>query len=298
MSSQQETVNSIKNLQELEKKLHSEYNVLSPKDKMANLAKMSELSKMRVNLFNVLKSNYSRDIVEDKTELNNQIATLTIVEEQLRDSKKVMQGLKEERNNKMRMVEFSTYFSEKYKAYNQLFLLILKWIVIIGVLAYVGNLNIVPENYSSKQNTNNFFLIIITVVTLYALFKILLEFYDIISRDNMNFNEYDFGDDYALDQALVKADTDAYDERQFQVFAENINLGCVDASCCSDGTMYDDIKKKCIPVMKAIRETNKIAALTKSSFETPSTTSGSAAPSNSSVNAEPFTNNIVPFASV
>jgi hypothetical protein len=297
MSSQQETVNSIQKLQEMEKHLQSEYNVLSPKDKIANLAKIKELSQMRLDLFNVLKANYSRDIADSKSDLDNQIATLRIVEEQLRDAKKTMQGIKQQHTNKMRMVEFATYFSEKYKAYNQLFLLILKWVVIIGILIYIGNLDFVPEKYSSKQNTNNLFLIIITAVSLYALYKILFMVYDIVTRDNMNFNEYDFGGDTAIDMAINKTKLMEYDENQFEKLAEDIHLGCVDSSCCADGTMYDDIKKKCIPVMKAVKEANNIAALTKSSFESPTASSASASGSSKST-AEPFTNNIVPFASV
>lgn len=292
MTSQQDTVNSIQNLQEMEKQLQSEYHVLSPKDKIENLAKIAELSQMRVDLFNVLKSNYSRDLVDGKEELDNQIATLRIVEEQLTDAKKQMAGLKQEHINKMRMVEFSTYFSEKYKAYNQLFLLILKWTVIIVALFYIGNLNFIPQRFVSHENVHNIFLIIITVVSLYALYKILTMIYDLSTRDNMNFNEYDFGGDADLDKAINQANLLNYDENQFEKLAEDMHLGCVDSSCCSDGTMYDDIKKKCIPVIKALKEANKAAALTKGSLNTPSASSGESSP------AEPFTNNIVPFASV
>ena len=77
--------------------------------------------------------------------------------------------------------------------------------------------------------------------------------------------------------------------------AKELHLGCVDSYCCSDGTMYDSIKKKCMPIMKNMKAINDNAALTKGVFGQKLTTVDV---KSKDVNAEPFTNNHVNFASV
>ena len=303
MSRQQDTINTIEDLQKIERKLQEEYGVKSPKEQIAALAKMEELAQIRLDLFNVLKMSYSHDIEDGGSDLENQIATLRIVEEQLQGAKSALAELGDQYINKMRMVEFSTYFSQKYKAYNGLFLLILKWVVIIGLLMYVSGLDFVPGEYASKENVNSVFLIIITGVSLYALYFILTKLYDLVTRDNMNFNEYDFELDFDIDKSVKQESKGklggstflSYDEKEFEKIAKDLNLGCVDSYCCADGTMYDSLKRKCMPVMKHMKDINNNAALTKGAFGKILT---SVSTNSKNTNAEPFTNNVVNFATV
>ena len=302
--SQQQTITSIQDLQNMEQKLQSGFDSLSPDQKSATLMKMQELTQMRVNLFNLLKEDYTRDAQESTSELQNQIATLRIVEENLADAKEQLRTLEDQRNNKMRMVEISTYFSEKYKAYNELFKLIIYVSIPVILLIVIGNMNLIPEKYVSKENSHNFFLILIVVVGLYGLFQILNKTYDIVSRDNMNFNEYDFDLDFDLDKLAAQNNfldnaggngVLGYDAKEFEKLAEDMHLGCVDSYCCADGTMYDSLKKQCIPVMKAHMQQNSDASLTKG------TMSNGAGETNSNgsnaTTAEAFSSDIVPFAS-
>lgn len=298
--SQQQTITSIQDLQNMEQKLQSGFDSLSPDQKSATLMKMQELTQMRVNLFNLLKEDYTRDAQESTSELQNQVATLRIVEENLTDAKEQLRTLEDQRNNKMRMVEISTYFSEKYKAYNELFKLIIYVSIPVILLIVIGNMNLIPEKYVSKENSHNFFLILIVVVGLYGLFQILNKTDDIVSRDNMNFNEYKFNLDFDLDKAAAQnnfLDNGAlgYDAKEFEKLAEDMHLGCVDSYCCADGTMYDSLKKQCIPVIKAHMQQNSDASLTKG------TMSNGAGETNSNgantTTAEAFSSDIVPFAS-
>lgn len=302
--SQQQTITSIQDLQNMEQKLQSGFDSLSPDQKSATLMKMQELTQMRVNLFNLLKEDYTRDAQESTSELQNQVATLRIVEENLAAAKNDLRTLEDQRNNKMRMVEISTYFSEKYKAYNELFKLIIYMSIPVILLIVVGNMNLIPEKYVSRENSHNFFLILIVLVGLYGLFQILNKTYDIVSRDNMNFNEYDFDLDFDLDKAAAQNNfldnsggngVLGYDTKEFEKLAEDMHLGCVDSYCCADGTMYDSLKKQCIPVMKAHMQQNSDASLTKG------TMSNGAGETNSNgantTTAEAFSSDIVPFAS-
>lgn len=302
--SQQQTITSIQDLQNMEQKLQSGFDSLSPDQKSATLMKMQELTQMRVNLFNLLKEDYTRDAQESTSELQNQVATLRIVEENLADAKEQLRTLEDQRNNKMRMVEISTYFSEKYKAYNELFKLIIYVSIPVILLIVIGNMNLIPEKYVSKENSHNFFLILIVVVGLYGLFQILNKTYDIVSRDNMNFNEYDFDLDFDLDKLAAQNNfldnaggngVLGYDAKEFEKLAEDMHLGCVDSYCCADGTMYDSLKKQCIPVIKAHMQQNSDASLTKGTMSNgPGETNSNGA---NATTAEAFSSDIVPFAS-
>lgn len=292
--SQSSTVASIQNLQNIEKQLQQRYATQSPENQLLDLNKMEELSQLRVDLFNKLKMDYSRDIEEGNEDLKNQLSTLRIVEEQLRDTKKEMKGLEQAHTDKMRMVEFTTYFSEKYKAYNKLFLLILMWVAIIGAIIYVSHLDFVPSKYASKQNVNNGFLIIITVVCLFALYQILKGLNDILSRNNMNFNEYDFGANLDLEQIVKQEHSKKDDNGDSSMDLEkDLNLGCMDSYCCADGTMYDTVKKQCIPIIQNFKDVNASASLTKGIYS-PTNDVNSLTGSQT----EPFTSDNVPFASV
>lgn len=263
------TVANIAELQDREKQLHNDFSSLETQElKKESLEKMQQLTQTRIELFNALKSQYAKDVAESKDELKDQMETLSIVENELGEAKNRLARMQDEHTNKMRMAEFATYFSLKYKSYNELLMLTLKWMVPIGLLLYIANRNPIPENYLSQNNSNSLFLVLITVVTLYALYQILTAYYDISLRNNMNFNQYDFGSN--IKTGVKKDSTFSHDTKEFGKMAESLHLGCVDSYCCADGTLYDSVKRQCIPAIKTHNENNKKASLAKGAMGTPS----------------------------
>jgi hypothetical protein len=274
----QQLLNSISDLQDREKQLQQTFESNSPEMKKKALEDMMELTRLRVEMFNTFKTQYARDVSQSKEKLNEQVATLQIVENELNQSQNELRKLNQQYVDKMRMVEISTYFSEKYAAYNELVKLIIMWAIPVAIIAFIGMRNPVPETMLSKENSNTVFLVILLVVGLIGLFQILVKVYDLSRRNNMNFNEYDFDVDFEIDKMVEKSgplgargvdDGEGivqHDTSEFEKMAESLNLGCVDSKCCSDGTMFDTLKKRCIPAMKAHDENNKKAALTKGSF--------------------------------
>ena len=298
----QQLVNSISDLQDREKKLHSDFHGNSPELKRQSLKEMEELTRLRVQMFTALKSQYTQDVAKSKSALDDQVATLHIVENELNKAQSELRALKKEYVDKMRMVEISTYFSEKYRAYNSLFKLVLMWAIPLGVLIYVGMRNPVPEAYVSKNNSNTVFLTLFMVLGFVALFQILVKAYDLSKRNNMNFNEYDFGSDLDLHKrvdhsgALPPDDgmgVVAHDEMVFKKLAGKMNLGCVDSSCCADGTMYDDVKKRCIPSMKRHENNTHKASLSKGAMS-----SAQEVVKHLGSDVDSYSKDIVPFSSV
>lgn len=263
------TVANIAELQDREKQLHNDFSSLETQElKKESLEKMQQLTQTRIELFNALKSQYAKDVTESKDELKDQMETLSIVENELGEAKNRLAGMQDEHTNKMRMAEFATYFSLKYKSYNELLMLTLKWMVPIGLLLYIANRNPIPENYLSQNNSNSLFLVLITVVTLYALYQILTAYYDISLRNNMNFNQYDFGRN--IKTGVKKDTTFSHNTKEFEKMAESLHLGCVDSYCCANGTLYDSVKRQCIPAIKTHNENSRKASLAKGAMGTPS----------------------------
>ena len=300
-------IGSITELQNREKQLHDKFHSNTPELKRRSLAEMQELMRLRVEMFNKLKSGYARDVEMSSEELGEQMNTLYIVESELELAREQLTKANEQYVDKMRMVEISTYFSEKYRAYNGLFKLIFIWMIPIGLLLYIGNRNPVSEKYVSKDNSNTVFLVLILLVCFIALYQILNLAYDLKLRNNMNFNEYDFGVSFDYDKAVSKYSGEgtgdgpdgsgavAYDERQLKKLEDNFNLGCIDSSCCADGTMYDSVKKQCVSAANIHHENTQKAALVKSAM---SRSNDKVQNTSGSKSVEAFSTGIVPFSSV
>jgi hypothetical protein len=296
-----QVVATITQLQNREKELHNSFDTLeTPELKRVSLENMRKLTETRVELLNSLKSRYAKDVALSSSELEEELATLHIVENELDYAKKRLANLNQDYTNKMRMVEITTYFSQKYRAYNKLFKLVLMWLIPLGVLLYIGNRNPVPERFLSKSNSNTIFLLLILAVLFVGLYKTFVMLYDLKSRSNMNFNEYDFSGMMDMDKDVNvhhHSPTDgaiAHDVKEFEQMAKSLNLGCVDNFCCADGTLYDSVKKQCIPVVKTHMVNTQNASLTKGVMGKVMEQVKGMAPEN----VESFSKLHVPFSSV
>lgn len=270
------SLNNISELQNREKELHSNFPSMgTEEEKQYVLEKMRALTKTRIELFDALKTKYAKDVTESGIELKDQIATLAIVENELSQAKDRLSRMNEKYTNKMRMVEITTFFTDKYRAYNGLIKLFLTWFIPFCIILYISMRNPIPDAYISKDNSNTIFLVIMLVVGLYGLYQVLVLFYDIKSRSNMNFNEYDFTTDFDPSKVVKKhsslpggvgSDYGGMLTHEFDSISKSLHLGCVDSSCCADGTMYDSLKKRCIPAIKKHKENTDKASLLKGSM--------------------------------
>tara|TARA_B110001469_G_C9648167_1_gene329010 strand:+ start:263 stop:1147 length:885 start_codon:yes stop_codon:yes gene_type:complete len=289
-------VANIAQLQDREKQLHNDYSSLgTPVLKQQSLENMRQLTKTRIELFNSLKAQYTTDVLESNDLLKDNIATLKIVENELDAAKDRKEVMDQRLTDKMRQVEFSTYSSQKYMAYNKFLGLIIKWGVIIAIVLYISKRSLIPEEYITPDNSNTFFLVLTTMIGFYGLYQILIHLYDLTLRNNMNFNEYDFTADYDRNGIVKHSPKLSQSESEFEKMAKSLNLGCVDSECCADGTLYNSLKKQCMPAIKKHHENTKNASLTKGAMG--SHDAQTRHPSNSH-QVEGFSHINVPFSSV
>ena len=126
--------------------------------------------------------------------------------------------------NSTRMIEINDYYNERSLSYIKLFKTILMFFIPLFIVSALINYNIFPPSLGKT------IMVIILISMIIYSFN---QYIDILSRDNMNFNEYDF-------------DT---------IYNDNLNdLGkttghipkmCVDQACCAKGTIYDEDLGQC-----------------------------------------------------
>lgn len=287
---------NIAQLQDREKQLHNDYSSLgTPELKQQSLENMRQLTEARIELFKSLKAQYATDVTESSGLLRDNIITLEIVENELNAAKERKEKMDQELVDKMRQVEFSTYSSQKYGAYNKFLMLVIKWAVIVAIILLIGKRAPIPQGYVSEANSNTVFMVLTTVVGFYGLYQILTHLYDLTLRNNMNFNEYDFTADFDKSGVVKHSPKTSKADTEFEKMAKTLHLGCVDSECCASGTLYDSLKKRCMPAVKTHDENTKKAALTKGAM---GSHSDHAKHPSKAKHVEGFSHFNVPFSSV
>jgi len=209
--------------------------------------KINELSTMRLAMFeeyNLLFKNMQTTSSKTNQELKEQEASTKIMERQLNTSKNNMNLLRSTKNNKMRMVEINTYYASLYKAQGELIKVIIIVCIPLIILAILSKKNIIPSTISTG---------LIGVVLIVGGVVVIRRAFDISARNNMNYDEYDWTWDsgaqgqsvYEYDKAQLTGITNTLVD-DADSLAATLGIGCVGASCCADGTTFDDGQGKCV----------------------------------------------------
>ncbi len=251
---QAQALNDIQRLQKMEKSLYEQLESSSANGDDVQrqeqiVAKINELSAVRMGLFQGLTDMYSQmqnSVAETRVDLVDQMTVVGVVEKELNNAKKNLQALTTAKNNKMRMVEINTYYGKRYQAHAGLMKLLIMVCVPLLILAILRKKQIIPDNYANG--------LIGLVVVVGAIF-IARRLIDLNSRDNMNYDEYNWAFDpdandptvYEYDKAQIQGtDLETTVKDEASAMAAAVGLGCVGSNCCADGTVYDTSKDKCV----------------------------------------------------
>lgn len=247
----EQTMNNIKNLQNLEKQLYINLQNESKnnnKDRQSAIIKqINDISQTRINMFEHLKSVYQLlddNFESDRNNLANQLTTLSVVEKNLNNSKKQLNKLENNNAKTLRMTEIDDFFSRKYNAYTKLlqFLIILMIPIIIIIL--------LKRNQTISKQITNILLAIIIIIGLFYIGGSLL---DLSRRNNMIFQEYDFPlnisesnqkgvIDYDLEQLGFLKDKA---KGEFDNLGNTLSGECVGAECCTKDMVFNTKKSIC-----------------------------------------------------
>jgi hypothetical protein len=290
----EQTLKSIQELQNIEKQLIQQLNTkvasnTSTKEEQEQLInRINELSQMRVDLFRNLQDVYKNtkdNVATSRSNLVNQLTTTQVVENEMNNVKGNLASLKSDKYNKLRMVEINNNLTGRYRAYINLFQLIVIVMIPIIIIGFLAKSNIIPDGFLSRESINDILLLLLSVTLLVGLYYILRKAFDISTRDNMNFDEYNWNFNPANQPGVIE-----YDQKQLGMMggAMKKNLsslegkmskysgGCVGSQCCDKGTVYDHKTSRCVlPGHKSKggkdhhKSQNPLDNITKTAFNMP-----------------------------
>jgi hypothetical protein len=254
------TLYNIQQLQDMEKTQQSKLEALvlennktpqaSFQERRDDIVKqINQLSIMRTNLYATIPPKYKQsklDAESTYSSLKEKQDLVDMAEAELNQVKTNMNEHDTGLNNKMRMVEINTYYSKKYKAYSNLVYLLIIITLPILVLTILRKRDIIP---SAIVDT------ITAIIIAFGGYFVLRMVYDLMWRDNMNFDEYNWWfSPTASDPTVYQYDknqlegTDIGDaiSEDANALIKNLGMGCFGEGCCSAQTVYNKSLGKCV----------------------------------------------------
>ncbi len=233
----EQILNDIQSLQQMEQQLFNSLETnpnMTTEQQQKIVEKMNQLSNMRINLYQTLSgvNNYFENALNTSVgSLKQQVVAIGIVESELNKAKRRLEILEEEKNNKIRLVEINSYYGDKYAEHSQLMKIIIFTLIPVIILGFLNNKGILPSTIY------NILLVIIAAIGAYFFW---IRFASIITRDNMNYQEYAW---YFDPNSAPTGSTSSSDP-----WLSNSNYGtCIGDACCSDGLTYDASMNQCVP---------------------------------------------------
>ena len=233
----EQILNDIQSLQQMEQDLFSSLETntnLTPQQQQKIIEKMNQITNMRINLYQTLSgvnNFYDTALKSSAGTLKEQTNAIGIVESELNRSKARLQLLESEKNNKIRLVEINDYYGDKYAEHSQLMKIIIFTLVPIIILAFLNNKGILPSIIYN---------ILIVIISFIGAYYMWIRYFSIITRDNINYQEYDF---YFDPKKAPKSSGTAAADPWLSL---NMPGTCVGQDCCSDGQTWDSDLNQCI----------------------------------------------------
>ena len=189
---------------------------------------------MRINMYANLKnmySNYQQNVSTSRNTLNEQLISVGVIETALNESKKRLNLLESEKNNKIRLVEINTYYSKQYNAHKDIMKSVVYICVPILILTILANKGILPRIL---------YVMLSGIIIIIGLLLIGYQIIDISNRDNMNYDEYN----WYFDAKKTNSSSTTGDSN---IDPWAIKVGtCIGPDCCINPATYDTTQNKCI----------------------------------------------------
>ena len=141
----EQILNDIQSLQIMEQQMFSSLETnpnLTPQQQQKIIEKMNQLSTMRINLYKTLSgvNNFFQNALTSSVgTLKEQTAAISIVEDELNKSKKRLELLEIEKNNKIRLVEINNYYGQKYAEHSSLMKIIIYILIPVIIFSVLKN---------------------------------------------------------------------------------------------------------------------------------------------------------------
>lgn len=266
-------VNNVSNLQAVEQqlfeKLSSDTN-LTPADRAQIVSQINQLAKARGDLYNNM-NDFSSQIETVAGERRNALVqnsvAVSVIQDQIQNSQNTLDGLQQEKSNKLRLVEINNYYGKKYEFQTDIMKIIILTCVPILIISVLLKKGFIPDLVAT--------MLMIVIISI-GLIAVARKVIDLNKRNKFNFDQYDHPfNPNAVQIKKVENNLASLDKMAFP-------SSCVGQFCCTENiTQWDPITSKCIPSTAPSNST--------SSSTTNQTPSLSATLSNAASNLTPIT---------
>ena len=232
-----QTLSDIQQLQTQEMDIYKSLDnaTLTSDQKQKLIDQINQVSQMRINLYsnlNDMYTSYTQNATTSNDTLNQQLVAVNIIEKELNEAKLKLNLLEDEKYNKLRLVEINTYYSKKYNAHSQIMKTIVFICIPLLILVVLRSKGILPGNIAG---------VLIAIIIIIGVFSIGSQLIDLMNRDNMNFDEYNWYFDPNNAPTDNTGETNPVDP-----WAKQSAL-CVGSECCYEGSTYDASSNTCLP---------------------------------------------------
>jgi hypothetical protein len=218
---------------------------LSSQQQQKIIQKIQMLTDIRSGLYETLSGmqNFYQSALNSSTgTLKEQTAAINIVETELNRAKQRLNYLEMEKNNKIRLVEINQYYGDRYAEHTDLMKIVIFTLIPVIILTILFNKGILPSR------VYYILFIIIAIVGAVYFWK---TYASIITRDNMNYDAYNFPFD--PNSAPTSNGNEPDDP-----WATDLALGsCVGEACCQEDQTYDATLDQCVTGVKESFDTQK-----------------------------------------
>jgi hypothetical protein len=165
----EKVLNDIKQLQEQEEDLSSSLQekisakTITETEQSQITNKINELYQMRLNLYELLKDNFSfyeNNVSSSSNTLIEQKYAIDIIEKQLNIERVKLAKLQETKYNKLREIEFNSSYASQYQAQTDILKTIAYWCIPLIIIILLSNQGLIPSNLANLFfffNNINFF---------------------------------------------------------------------------------------------------------------------------------------------
>lgn len=235
----EQVIQNISQLQQQEKQLYAKLDDvnLSSEEKHQIIMRINEISQMRMNIYSGLNDMYSmyhKNVTSSSNTLEQSIAAIDILENELNESKIRLNLLEDQKNNKLRLVQINTYYGKRYNAHSKLMKTIIFVCIPVIILSILANRGFLPPKL---------YVFLSGLIIVIGLVIIGLQLIDMSNRDNMNWDEYD----WRFDRDSAPTITDSIDNSSSGNPWAIPSLTCIGAACCYNGSTYDETTNVCVP---------------------------------------------------
>ena len=201
------------------------------------LDSIKQLQELKITLYNEVGDEYKltqKNVVETRDNLVNDTAMANILNSEISNINDTLSGLKNTKNEKIRMTEINNYYSSKYDTQTKIMKTIVYFCIPILILGILLKKEFIPQFIG---------LPIISILIVIGIIIVFFQLIDIMNRDNMVYDEYNWRFD------PKQADVNSNMNGEQPEASNGSTHTCVGQACCppgnKSGIMWDETTKLC-----------------------------------------------------